>query len=327
MNRSTHSIDNRINPEIISIPFGENDTLRMTRLCRDPEGTPVFMLHGMIENSAIFCSRKGRGLGPFLADHGYDVYMADLRGRGKSTPPVGRHSNHGQTESILYEVPAFIKKIIEIRGTVTQKWIAHSWGGVILNSVMARFPEYAGMVDRAVYFGAKRRVAAVNRTRLARIDFIWGLLCSIAGLVCGYLPAKKMRIGSDNEPRMSHLGCVRWVYRKRWVDPVDGFDYGEAAKTASLPPVLYLAAVNDRCLGHPADVKRTMDESCQDNAAYRVLGKEYGNLHDYDHVSMLTHPDAVRDHFPIVLQWLCSAGPGRISRQTSTGEQFPVTAE
>lgn len=29
-----------------------------------------------------------------------------------------------------------------------------------------------------------------------------------------------------------------------------------------------------------------------------------GNLHDYDHVNMLTHRDVEKDHAPQILQWI-----------------------
>ena len=45
-------------------------------------GTPILMIHGAIENSGIFCSESGKGVGPYFARHGYDVYASDLLGEG-----------------------------------------------------------------------------------------------------------------------------------------------------------------------------------------------------------------------------------------------------
>ena len=39
-------------------------------------------------------------------------------------------------------------------------------------------------------------------------------------------------------------------------------------------------------------------------ARVHLLARRTGYRHDYDHVSLLTHPDAVHDHFPLVLEWL-----------------------
>ena len=70
-----------------------------------------------------------------------------------------------------------------------------------------------------------------------------------------------------------------------------------------LPPAWFLAAPRDPCLGHPDDVRRLAQEAAP-GSRVTVLGKANGNLQDYDHVSMLTHPDAERDHFPAVRGWL-----------------------
>jgi hypothetical protein len=62
-------------------------------------------------------------------------------------------------------------------------------------------------------------------------------------------------------------------------------------------------------LGHPKDVALLAEET----GAYQVkrvvvLGKRNGNLHNYGHIDMLTHPDAPRDHFRTALDWLRHAG-------------------
>ena len=35
-----------------------------------------------------------------------------------------------------------------------------------------------------------------------------------------------------------------------------------------------------------------------------VLGRDEGNLRDYSHTGMLTHPEAEQDHFPQLLDWM-----------------------
>ena len=288
------------------IPFAGSDLLHMERIYCDPGGVPVLMLHGAIGNARVFYSEKGRGLGPYLARHGYDVYAADLRGRGGSVPHLDRSSGYGQTESITQEITAFTNAISDMRPDQRQHWIAHSWGGVLMTSHLARFPGTAGRVRSLVYFGSKRRVDAVNLTRILQIDLYWGMVARLITSVRGYLPGRigVFGLGSDDETRKSHLHCALWARGMDWVDPDDGFDYGSAVMRVSLPPALYFAAAKDRCLGHPEDVLRFMKESGQGDAPFVLLGKDHGNLHDYRHVSMITHPDAVDDHFPSVLRWL-----------------------
>lgn len=288
----------------VAVPLAPGENLHLQRICGDPEGPVIFMLHGAIENGRIFYPRTGKGLAQYLAGNGFDVFVADLRGRGKSTPPIGRGSGFGQTEAITEDIPAFIEAIVKLRGPVPQQWVAHSWGGILLSSVLARFPAYCGTVDSLVYFGSKRTVRVWNLERLLKVDLAWNGLCYLACAVAGYLPARRLGIGSDSETVKSHRQSAAWVRRDAWVDPDDGFDYGKAIRGVALPPIWYLAAQNDRALGHPLDVKRFMESAGAQQGRYTVLSRKNGNLEDYDHINMLTHPCAVRDHFPQVARWL-----------------------
>ncbi|HBI48132.1 MAG TPA: esterase [Smithella sp.] len=260
------------------------------------------MLHGSVENGRIFYSNSGSGLGPYLAKYGYDVYVGDLRGRGESKPHVNRNSKYGQTEAITEDIPAFIEKIISLRGNTPQRWVCHSWGGILTSSHLLRFPKYRELVKSMVYFGSKRRVSAINPTRIFQIDIVYTFLGSLLVRKHGYFPSS--RFMSEDEPALTRKGTAVWCRTKSWIDIIDGFDYGKAAQEVVLPPTLYFAAMNDQCLGHRKDVLLTINESGKHVSKYVLLGKKCGNLHDYDHVTMLTHQDAGKDHFPIVIDWL-----------------------
>lgn len=282
--------------------------LHLRRIYCDPQGPPVFMLHGAVENGRIFYSESGRGLGPYLAAQGFDVYIADLRGRGKSTPAIDRTSTYGQTETITEEIPAFIEAIRERRGDVPQHWIGHSWGGVLLNAYLARFSTHRQLVKSMVFFGSKRTVRGFNREKLIKIILFWSMAAPLLTRICGYLPARQLKAGPDNETVKSHAHSMRWVKSTAWIDPDDGFDYGAAIHSIELPPVLYLAGLADYALGHPDDVRRFMDESGPNRARFELLSRCTGYHHDYNHINMLTHPHAPKDHFPLVVEWLRNAG-------------------
>lgn len=271
--------------------------------CRE-DGPPVLLLHGVMANGRTFYSDSGRGLAHYLAEAGYDVFVADLRGRGRSLPKISRASRHGQTETICEDLPALHRHIRELKNGAPLHWMAHSWGGVHMSSCLIRFPELAEQVASLVYFGSKRSVRVRNLNKLVEVDFMWNIASRVLIRLFGYLPARRIRLGADDESDKSHLQSKLWAQPKPWVDSDDGFDYGAAAQGARLPPALYFAAGNDPCRGHPEDVRRFRDESGPHLSRLRLLSRRVGHLHDYNHVSLLTHPDAIRDHFPLVLAWL-----------------------
>ena len=293
-----------VQQQSIPVPLPGGDVLQLQRFTGTAAGPPVLMLHGAIENGRIFYSESGKGMAPYLARNGYDVYVIDLRGHGKSLPAIDRSSCFGQTEAICEDIPACIEAVRKLRGPIPQQWIAHSWGGVFFSSVLARFPEYSKDVASLVYFGSKRTIRVWNIQRIVKVELVWKWICPLACLIYGYLPARQLRIGSDSETAKFYRQSAEWVKNHVWVDSDDGFDYGAAVKKLSLPPIWYLAAENDRALGHPDDVRDFMESSGRQECRYTLLACKNGNLHDYDHIDMLTHSDAVQDHFPLVLEWL-----------------------
>ncbi|MBL7686246.1 MAG: esterase, partial [Deltaproteobacteria bacterium] len=203
------------------------------------------------------------------------------------------------------DLPLVLDHLQKVNPSAPLHVIAHSWGGVLLNSFLARFPHRVEQVQSMIYFGSKRNINTFSLKKAWVIDFLWDFIGGILSKKKGYLPAKALRFGSDDEPLRYYLDVVKWAKPKSpWVDTHDGFDYAQAIQKIELPSTLYLAGASDVYLGNPRDVIDFMKESGEKNACYRLLSKAKGNLHNYGHIDMLTHPDAVKDHFPLVLEWL-----------------------
>lgn len=288
----------------ISVPV-DDATLCLHRFRRaDGHGPAVLMLHGMMSNGRVFYSQSGKGLAPWLAVRGYDVFVADLRGKGGSQPLIDRHARHGQSEMIGVDLPALHAAVLHHAQAKQVHWVSHSWGGVVMNSCLLRHPELIAQVPSVVHFAAKRSVRVRNMHKRIEIDLMWNRVLKRLTRWVGYLPARQLRIGSDNETRKTHRQIQAWVEADRWMDEDDRFDYGRAARHVKLPPTLYLAAIKDACRGHPEDVKRFRAESGPHLSRVHVLSKMGGAMHDYDHASIVTHPDAERDQFKLLEAWL-----------------------
>lgn len=293
----------QLKEESLYISLNSTEKLHVKRFFSDRKGQPVLMLHGSIENGKIFYSSSGKGLAPFLAQKGYDVFVPDFRGKGESTPQISRKSKFGHLDMIEEDIPAFYHKIVELKGDVPQHWIAHSWGGVMLLACLAK--KHAEMnIGSIVFMGTKRRMSISSWERFYLIEFLWFFIARFFILFYGYLTAVKTNMGADNETKRMHHETRKWIYEKKWTHWSNGFDYSAALKKITLPPILSMTGAGDKVLGHPKDCRLVLDELGDQDYEYRVLGKANGNKQDYDHINILTHPDAASDHFTDIDDWI-----------------------
>jgi predicted alpha/beta hydrolase len=282
----------------------DNNRLFVARFC--PANTPiaaVLLIHGSIENGRIFYSKSGKGLAPFLAKAGYEVWVPDLRGRGKSSPVISRNAGFGNDEIIRQDLPHYTEWIATHSKGLPLVWIGHSWGGVLLMSMLARGLQAQSPVA-LVTFGTKRRISIGGWKKWYMIDFFWVFVSRLLKALYGYLPAAALGMGSDNETIRSHNETHHLVVHKEWIDPVDGFHYARSLSDQQIPPSLWITGSKDDVLGHPTDVKAFIHECHAKDATFWLAGRSEGFACDYDHINLLTHPIAAEDVFPRVLVWI-----------------------
>lgn len=169
-------------------------------------------------------------------------------------------------------------------------------------SALIRSPELSPDVASQTWFGTKRSIRVWNFERVYKVELIWKRLAPLYAKYKGYFPFKEWGLGADNESYLSISESAHWVHNRPWTDPRDQFDYGSRAKDIKWPPTWSIAAKNDMILGNPSDVEDFLAEVGQGKLT--LLSKENGNAQDYDHINMLTHPDAVNDHFVQVAEFL-----------------------
>jgi hypothetical protein len=155
-----------------------------------------------------------------------------------------------------------------------------------------------------VFFSTKRHISIRTLRKFYLIDVLWNIMGSFAVWRNGFLPALRIKMGADNESARCYKETNDWVYQTKWLDWRDQFDYAAALQNADLPPILSVTGAGDKVLGHPTDCMYLLNEIKARNYEFKILGREAGNLQDYDHINILTHPDAAKDQFPMTKDWI-----------------------
>ncbi len=266
----------------------------------------IFLIHGYFENGKIFYSDSGKGFAPFLAKNGYDVFVCDLLGKGESTPKVSKDFLHSQYDIVTRDIPRYLQEIRKIAGVDNINIGAHSWGGVVVNAYLLRSQDKN--INAFVSFGVKRRISLNNPRKWILIDLGWEFYGKYIANKNGFLSGAKLKMGNENEPKDYFFQTQKWVASKEWKSEIDHFDY-MLAKRSNLAPALYITGKGDKILGHPKDVLNHANEVGASHTEFKIIGKQTKHLHDYDHINLLTHKDAPKDHFLLVLDFLNRYNP------------------
>ena len=110
------------------------------------------------------------------------------------------------------------------------------------------------------------------------------------------------RAGGDNDTRLYTEERRIWNQGGAWIDPRDGFNYGDRWKSLTLP-ILAMAASKDPYLGNVQDAHHFCEELGY-SGPVMLLGKKGGCSVDYTHVGMLTQSQAKLDHFPKIVEFI-----------------------
>lgn len=294
----------KLHSQSLIVPVRSTDQLHLTRLYQNIKqlGSPVLMLHSVAQSSDTFL-RSG-GLAEFLARQGFDVYVADLRGRGRSWPALNHRAKWGVHEIITQDIPALAKKIRSIRGDSPQVWVSHGWGGVLLCAAYARFGKELAPIKRMVHFATRRRMLGENWWQRWLLQGYWRYCSRPITWLKGYMPARWLKLGAVDESAGMLRDYLRWMGSEQWLDGVDNFDYRQGLQVNGLPPSVYIASLADRSYGSVEEVRCFVDELVPHDRRFLILGREVGSQHNYSHFSMIQHSDCARDHFPLIANWL-----------------------
>jgi oxygen-independent coproporphyrinogen-3 oxidase len=251
--------------------------------------TPLLLTHGTFSNANV-CTR----LAAYLAEHGFDCWILELRGHGRSLAGPAAPDFEWFAE---YDVPAALDAVRATTRRSDVLMLGHSGGGLVFLMHLARHPEVSVHVRGLVTLAAQATGAGATWSGRTKIS-----LFALGTRVLGYTPGPLLGLGPQNEFGPVIGQWCGWNWRGRWVGR-DGFDYGAALRSLTVP-ALCLAGAGDRFIAPVAGCRELFEALGSSDKRFLECGLAHGFAEDYTHARIIASRAARQEIWPLVLDWL-----------------------
>jgi predicted alpha/beta hydrolase len=268
----------------------------------EPRHGIALLLPAMMTDARTLDRPPGRGFGSHLAERGWETWLADFRGHGRSGPSPRTGATWGYDDLVRFDVPALVAAARAEAGRLPVVVLGHSLGGHVTVAAVATGasppPDAIVGLSCAVW---DRRLAGRRRTRWRRSLVM--LAFEATARARGRFPARRLRIGNADEPTPYVADLARFQ-RTRWGSR-DGVDYLAAMR--DLPcPVLGVYAKGDRML-RPLSTARAWLAHAPRHDLLEVGGGAAHVSHVPGHMDLVTDP-ACRPAWDHVVAWMDRLG-------------------
>ncbi|MFO0959478.1 MAG: alpha/beta hydrolase [Isosphaeraceae bacterium] len=331
-------------------------------LVPDPDKDPVVLCHGLGLNGT-FWTIPERHLAQLLADHGYEVFIPDMRGSGASRkvgrvgeindllrqtiiPEIGAGS-WTMDDQANYDVPAILDYVEQATGRPRVNWVGHSLGGMLMFAHLET-TDRPGRIATFVGMGCSTDLTTVPQTEMIRANF--GLRL-IAHLFSTSRFARPMQY--HRPPGLATIDKFYYTAEnvdKQTVDRVYGYTLEDLSGRALKQMDPWLKA------GHLTSADGTIDyanhldriqnptlliagdgdimvDIPSTEATFAKLGspdktllrfgKKEGHVDDYGHCDLVWSRHAPDEIFPEIVKWLDRHKPGSIWAWERAGRPSP----
>lgn len=282
---------------------------------------PVILCPGLLSNRFVVDLDEEHSLARFLRRRGFDVWVMELRGHGRS-----RRSGTGGVrpfdwtidDYVRTDLPVVVEHVRRVTGAEKVHWFGHSLGGMILYAACALSPDLpirsAAMGDVPGSFQDDRRPGRLGMAYVRLIPAVPPALVIPFTLVLGllspalFLPRYGLRrrhtllrvvangIVDFGASKVAHQ-LIGMIERRRFTS-ADGITDYESGVARLGFPVLQLAAVSRR--SPEAVVRALIDNARVADKTYLRLGRSEGFGEDYTHFTLLLGERAPQEIFPVV---------------------------
>lgn len=256
---------------------------------------PILLVHGTFSNRNFFLGRHERGFARYLAERGFDAWVAELRGHGRSGA-AGRASAWHFEDWIRRDAPALIGQVLAETGASHLVWTGHSAGGIIgLAFAGLQHPRSADVAGLVL-------VSSPAPTGLGFLQVPMAAAALGITRLMGRFPARLVGIGPEDEHPGIMRQWMRWNLSGRWHGD-DGTDYFANCARITVP-VLALAGGGDWAIAPPSLCEDLVEATSSTDRTFFTCGRAEGFAEDFGHNRVLVSAPARREVWPLIADWI-----------------------
>jgi predicted alpha/beta hydrolase len=314
---SSRPIAKRVDPpqslfETIEVRTADGQTLFAD--VREPTGGDAkgiaILAHAMFARRTTFTKPADGGLAALFAASGYRTVAFDFRGHGESGPEARSGGSWSYDDLVRADLPAVVACARARSPRLPVVVVGHSLGGnVALAGQGLGVLGADALVVVATNMWTKRHEPSRRRWIAKRA------VMEALDLACrrrGYVPARALRFGSDDEPARYIAALSRCVRQGRWTSDDGRDDYGALTSRVDVP-VAAISSEGDRLFCLPACAERMVERVRGPRLVERVTRSDDGSAPP-GHMGLVTSV-RVREVYRKVIAWLGDTveGPRRIT--------------
>jgi predicted alpha/beta hydrolase len=263
----------------------------------------VALSHAMMVDRRTLDTRTGQGLLGKLVTAGAAVLWFDQRGHGQSRP-LPEAGASWDYDTLVRDVEVVAAYLAERFPGLPRAAVGHSLFGHVALAHETRVA--AGLAklgfSRLVLFSAnvwlRQLEPDFTRYLCKRASF---LLLVAASRPLGYLPVRRLGIGTADEPYDYLAQMGGWVGADDWTAR-DGFSYLQALGGVRTP-ILSIVGAGDRLLAVPECQERFVRRSAGP-VTHVTVGKRFGYASDPDHMGVVLD-DRLAPLWREAAAWVC----------------------
>jgi poly(3-hydroxyalkanoate) synthetase len=284
----------------------------------------VLLVHGLSTDRFTFDLHPERSLARTLSAQGFDVFVGELRGHGRSESPTlfgAKNFDWGLEDYLTNDLPTILHAIERETGESQVHFIGHSMGGILLYAALGR-PELRSRIRSGIavasslhYFGTGSAFEPLLRfeplTRFIPALPIGELALFFApfagrfvhrGETFNYRPENMVGLDARRLHAQGFRAQPSRVLRdlaphiRRYEDPRAAPYAGALPENQTLPIFALGASRDEQC---PEQAARNTFELLPQNAGHRYLA-----LQGYGHIDLLCGKHAPEQVFPAISSWL-----------------------